>query len=195
MELEGKVKCLESEVKELKILVEELRTDIVKKETRLDHLQKKSDELSSSMSKAKDDVVKEFKSSSVYTRLLDKTYAASFKDFRLDTREAFLGVDFDSIKLPMVGETSILPSIVEDINTNDNATTFDKPKDDAQPMDAAQPKDDAPTGLSRQFLYFVISNLFLFFFFDIYIFLIWGPLFWTVFNLLKYIHFIHGFQT
>ena len=38
MELEGKVKCLESEVKELKILVEELRTDIVKKETRLDHL-------------------------------------------------------------------------------------------------------------------------------------------------------------
>ena len=101
------------------------------------------------MSKAKDDAVKEFKSSSVYTRLLDKTYATSFKDFRLETREAFLGVDFDSIKLPMAGETSILPSIAEDVNTDDNATTFDKPKDDAQPMDAAQLKDDAPTGLSQ----------------------------------------------
>ena len=101
------------------------------------------------MSKAKDDAVKEFKSSSVYTRLLDKTYATSFKDFRLDTREAFLGVDFDSIKLPMVGETSILPSIAEDVNTDDNATMFHKPKDDSQPMDAAQPKDDAPTGLSQ----------------------------------------------
>ena len=101
------------------------------------------------MSKAKDDAVKEFKSSSVYIRLLDKTYDAGFKDFRRDTREAFLGVDFDSIKLPMACETSILPSIVEDVDIDDDATTFDKPKDDAQPMDAAQPKDDAPTGLSQ----------------------------------------------
>ena len=68
MELEGKVK-------ELKIFVEELKTDIVEKETRVDHLQKKSYELSSYMTKAKDKAVKEFKSSSAYTKLLDKTYA------------------------------------------------------------------------------------------------------------------------
>ena len=45
MELEGKVNCLEFEVKELKNLAEELRMDIVKKETHLDHLWEKSDEL------------------------------------------------------------------------------------------------------------------------------------------------------
>ena len=149
MELEGKVKCLKFEVKELKILAEELRTDIVKKETRLDHLQKKSDELSSSMSKAKDEVVKQFKSSSAYTKLLDKTYAAGFEDFRLDACEAFPGVDFDSIKLPMAVGSSLLPSTFEDVDIDDDATTSDKPKDDAQPMEVAQPKDDAPTDLSQ----------------------------------------------
>lgn len=148
LKLEDKVKHLKSKVKELKILVEELKTDIFKKETRLDHLQKKSDELSSSMSKAKDEAIKEFKSSGAYTMLLDETYAASFEDFRLDALKAFPGVDFDSIKLLMVGESSLLPSTSEDVDIDDDATTSDKPKDDAQPMDAAQPKDDAPTSLS-----------------------------------------------
>ena len=101
------------------------------------------------MSKAKDEAVKEFKSSSAYNRLLEKTYAIGFEDFRLDTCEAFLGVDFDSIKLPMAGKSSILPSTFEDNDRDDDATTFDKPKDNAQPMDAAQPKDDVPTGSSQ----------------------------------------------
>ena len=101
------------------------------------------------MSKAKDEAVKDFKSSSAYNRLLDKTYAVGFEDFRLDAREAFLGVDFDSIKLPMAGKSSILPSTFKDNDIDDDATTSNKPKDDAQPMDAAQPKDDAPTGSSQ----------------------------------------------
>lgn len=101
MELEGKVKHLESEVKDLKILAKELRMDIVEKETRFDHLKKKSDEISSSMSKAKDEVDKEFKSSSANTKLLDKTYAVGFEDFHLDAHEAFPGVYFDSIKHPI----------------------------------------------------------------------------------------------
>ena len=105
--------------------------------------------ISSSMSKAKDEAIKEFKSSGAYTILLEETYTTSFEDFRLDTREAFLGVDFDSIKLLMVGEISILPSTFKDVDIDDDATTSDKPKDDAQPMDAAQPKDDAPTSLSQ----------------------------------------------
>ena len=89
------------------------------------------------MSKAKDEAIKEFKSSGAYTKLLDKTYAVGFEDFHLDAREAFPGVDFDSIKLPMAGETSIIPSIVEDVDIDDDATTFDKPKDDA-PTDLSQ---------------------------------------------------------
>ena len=40
---------LEDKVKGLKNLVEELKADIVEKETRLDHLQKKNDEFSSSL--------------------------------------------------------------------------------------------------------------------------------------------------
>ena len=149
LELEDKVKHLESEVKELKILAEELRMDIVEKETHLDHLQKKSDELSSSMSKAKDEAIEEFKSFGAYTILLDETYVAGFEDFCLDDCEAFPGVDFDSIKLLVVGKSSLLPSISEDVDIDDHATTSDKPKDDAQPMDAAQPKDNDPTNLSQ----------------------------------------------
>ena len=185
MELEGKVNRLEFKLKELKILAEDLKTDIVEKETCLDHLQKKSNELSSSMSKAKDEVVKQFKSFSAYTKLLDETYAAGFEEFHIDAHEAFPGVDFDSIKLPLAGESSLLPSTFEDVDIDDDATTSDKPKDDVQPMDVAQSKDDALTGLSQQFLSFIMSIFFLFF--------VWGPLFWTIFNLLKYIHFVYGF--
>ena len=58
-------------------------------------------------------------------------------------------MDFDSIKLLLAGESSLLPSTFEDIDIDDDATTSDKPKDDAQPMEVAQPKDDAPTDLSQ----------------------------------------------
>lgn len=58
---------LEDEVKELKNLVEELKVYIVKKETHLDHFQKKNDEFTSSLSKAKDEAIREFKMSSEFT--------------------------------------------------------------------------------------------------------------------------------
>lgn len=60
---------LEDEVKELKNLAEELRTDIVEMDTRLDHLQKQDDELRSSLSKSRDEVIKEFKMSKEFTDL------------------------------------------------------------------------------------------------------------------------------
>jgi len=63
------VKRLSFEVRELKNLTEELRTNIVDKESRLDHLQKKSDKLASSLSKAKDEAVNEFKASSEFSKL------------------------------------------------------------------------------------------------------------------------------
>ena len=69
---------LEAEVVELKNLVEELRVDIVEKDTRLDHLQKQNEDLRSSSEWAKDKVIKEFKSSKAYTDLLDTNYAAGF---------------------------------------------------------------------------------------------------------------------
>ena len=103
----GKVK-LENEIKELKNLVEELKAYIIENDTWLDHLQKRSDELTSSLSKATNEAIKEFKASSVFTALLDKNYAVGFEDFCMNATEAFHGVDFNSIKLPIAIESSLL---------------------------------------------------------------------------------------
>ena len=51
------------EAKEMKNLVEELKADIVKKDSHLDHLQKKNDKLSTHLKKAKEDIVMVFKAS------------------------------------------------------------------------------------------------------------------------------------
>ena len=123
--------------KELLNLIEELKTDVVEKDTRLDHLQKKNDELSTLLSNAKVDVVIEFKSSNEYTKLLDANYAAGFEDFRMEAIENFPEVDFSSIKLNLTAATSsLLQASSEDVNVEDDATTL-PPKDD--------PKVNAPS--------------------------------------------------
>ena len=75
--------------KDLLNLIEELKIDVVEKDTRLDHLQKKNDELSTLLSNTKADVVTEFKSSNEYTKLLDANYAAGFEDLRMEAIENF----------------------------------------------------------------------------------------------------------
>ena len=87
------------EAKELQNLVEELKADTIEKDTRLDHLQKRNDELSALLSKEKKDVVVEFKAFKQLTDLLDTNYAASFENFQMDAIENFPEVDFSSIKL------------------------------------------------------------------------------------------------
>ena len=57
---------------ELQNLIEELKIDVVEKDTRLDLLQKKNNELSTLLSKAKKDAVTEFKASKQYTDLLGR---------------------------------------------------------------------------------------------------------------------------
>ena len=68
------------------------------------------------MSKAKDEAIREFKTSNEFIELLDKNYTAGFEDFCLDAIEAFPGVDFNSIKLPIAVESSLLQSSSEDMN-------------------------------------------------------------------------------
>ena len=51
------------EAKELRNLNEELKTDVLEKDTCLDHLQKKNNELSAFLEKAKGDAVAEFQAS------------------------------------------------------------------------------------------------------------------------------------
>ena len=109
---------------ELQNLIEELKTDVVEKDTCLDHLQKKNNELSTLLSKAKEDAVTEFKASKQYTDLLDANYAAGFKDFRMDAMENFPKVDFSSIKLNLAATTSsLLQTSSKDVNVEDDATT------------------------------------------------------------------------
>ena len=123
--------------KKLLNLIEELKIDVVKKDTRLDHLQKKNDELSTLLFNAKADAVTEFKSSNEYTKLLDANYAAGFEDLRMEAIENFPEVDFSSIKLNLtVATSSLLQASSEDVNVEDDATTL-PPKDD--------PKVNAPS--------------------------------------------------
>ena len=89
-------------------LIEELRADIVEKDTRLDHMQKKNDELGTLLSKAKDDAIAGFKATKEFTDLLDCNYTAGFEDFRLDAVENFPEMDFNSIKLNLNAASSSL---------------------------------------------------------------------------------------
>ena len=112
------------EVTEHKKLIEELRTDALEKDTRIDHLQKMNDELSTRLSKVKVDAMAEFKSSKAYTDVLDRNYAAGFEDFRMDAIKNFPEVDFSSIKLNLATATSsLIQTGSDDVNIEDDATT------------------------------------------------------------------------
>ena len=144
------------EAKELRNLNEGLKMDILEKDTRLDHLQKRNNELSALLEKAKGDTVAEFQASKQFTDLLDKNYEARFEDFRLDTVENFPNLDFNAIKLNLGAATSsLLQTSSEDVNIEDDASTLPPLadiKDDALP-----PEDEI--------LYFNVSSfLFPFFF-------------------------------
>ena len=112
------------EAKELRNLNEELKTDVFEKDTRLDHLQKKNNELSALLEKAKEDAVAEFQPSKQFTDLLDKNYAAGFEDFRLDAAENLPNLDFSTIKLNLgVATSSLLQTSSEDVNIEDKDDT------------------------------------------------------------------------
>ena len=87
------------EAKELQNHIEELKIDVIEKDTRLDHLLKRNDELSVLLEKAKDNAVVEFKASKQFTNLMDANYVVGFEDFRMDAVENFLNIEFSSIKL------------------------------------------------------------------------------------------------
>ena len=119
----GLVAKAKDEVTENRKLIEELRTDALEKDTRIDHLQKMNDELNTRLSKAKEDAVAEFKSSKAYTDVLDRNYAASFEDFRMDAIENFPKVDFSTIKLNLATATSsLIQTGSDDVNVEDDAS-------------------------------------------------------------------------
>ena len=124
------------EGKELRNLNEELRTNVLEKDTRLEHFQKKNNKLSALLEKAKEEVVAEFQTSKQFTDLLDKNYAAGFEDSKLDVAENFPNLDFSIIKLNLGAATSsLLQTSSKDVNIEDDASTLPPP---------ANAKDDTP---------------------------------------------------
>ena len=87
------------------------------------------------MTKVKDEAIKEFKTFSEFTELLDKNYAASFKDFYLDATDAFPRVDFNSIMLLITAKSSLLQSSSKDVNIEDDTFNPLPTKDDSKPED------------------------------------------------------------
>lgn len=61
----------------------------------------------------------------------------------MDAIKAFPGVDFDSIKLSIVAESSLLPTNLKDMNIEDDASTPLPTKDDSKS------RGIAPSGISK----------------------------------------------
>ena len=107
----------------LKNEVEELKADNLEKDTRIVHLEGQVLEFASSLEKAREEVIAAFKKSDEYKNRLDSHYAAGYENFRADAKEAYPDLDFNSFKLPLATESSLLQTSSEDVNIMDDANT------------------------------------------------------------------------
>ena len=111
--------------------MEKLKADNIKKDTRIVYLKGQVSEFVSSLEKARGKGIATFKKSDEYKNHLDSHYAAGYEDFRVDAKETFPDLDFDSFKLPLANESSLLQTSSEDVNITDDANnevTQDDPK-------------------------------------------------------------------
>ncbi|XP_030961607.1 uncharacterized protein LOC115982978 [Quercus lobata] len=106
----------------LKNEVEELKMDAIEKETRIAHLEGQVSGFASSLEKARQEAISAFKKSAEYKNRLDSHFAAGYEDFRVDAKEAFPDLNFDSFKLPLATESSLLQTSSEDVNVVDDSS-------------------------------------------------------------------------
>ena len=129
--------------------VKELKTDSIKKETCINHLEVKCQGFTSSLESAKKEAIATFMKSNDFTNRLDQHYVTGYEDFSSDTKEAYLEMDFDSFKVPTAVESSLLQTSPKDVNIKDDAST-ELVKDDAEPTkDEPKSGENAPSGLSQ----------------------------------------------
>ena len=76
----------------------------------------------SSLEKARGEAVAAFKKSDEHKKALDSHYAVGYEDFRADAKETYPELDFDSFKLPLAIESSLLQTSSEDVNILDDTT-------------------------------------------------------------------------
>ena len=111
--------------------MEELKADNLEKDTRIVHLEGQVSEFALSLEKAREEAIEAFKKSDEYKNCLDSHYAAGYEDFRVVAKEAYPNLDFNSFKLPLATESSLLQTSSEDVNIMDDANTevtLDDPK-------------------------------------------------------------------
>ena len=106
----------------LKNEVEKLKADNIEKDTRIVYLERQIAEFVSSLEKASGEAVAAFKKSDEHKKALDSHYTAGYEDFRANTKETYPELDFDSFKLPLATESSLLQTSSEDVNILDDAT-------------------------------------------------------------------------
>ena len=133
----------------LKNEVEELKADSIEKETRIVHLEGQILVFNSSLEKAREEAVAAFKKSNEYKNHLDSHYAAGYEDFRANAKEAFPDLDFDSLKIPLATESSLLPTSSEDVNVVDDATNELTQDTTIASKDVPKSGGDAANGLPQ----------------------------------------------
>ena len=113
------------------MLFRSLKADNLEKDTRIVHLEGQVSGFASSLEKAREEAIAAFKKSNEYKNRLNSHYAAGYEDFRADAKEAYPDLDFNSFKLPLATESSLLQTSSEDVSIMDDANT-EVTKDDTK---------------------------------------------------------------
>ena len=103
--------------------MEELKVDNLEKDSRIVHLEGQVAEFTSSLEKAREEFIAAFTRSDEYKNHLDSHYAAGYEDFRANAKEAYPDLDFNSFKLSLATESSLLQTSSKDVNIMDDANT------------------------------------------------------------------------
>ena len=101
----------------------ELKADNIEKDTRIVYLKGQVSEFVSSLEKARGEAIVALKKFDEYKKGLDSHYAAGYEDFRADATKVYPDLDFNSFKLPLAIESSLLQMSFEDVNIMDDANT------------------------------------------------------------------------
>ena len=99
--------------------------------------------------KAREEAIATFKRSDEFKNRLDSHYVVGYKDFHADAKETYPDIDFDSFKIPLAIESSLLPTSSKDVNVVDNATTEIAQDATAASKDNSKSGGDAISGLSQ----------------------------------------------
>ena len=133
----------------LKDEVEELKVDFIEKETRSAHLEGKVSKFNSSLEKAREEAIAAFKKLDEYKNRLNSHYAAGYEYFSVDAKEAYPNLGFDSFKIPLATESSLLLTSSEDVNVVDDATNEVTQDATIASEDDLKSGNNAPSGLSQ----------------------------------------------